>query len=289
MDYHHDRFEDFSLLVFKDEKLMAICPANIVQNKVFSHQGLTYGGFLLSENIKFNDVLNAWKGVLQYLYVNGVLELIMKLSPKIYHKLPSDEIDYLLFKSNAILYKRDIISALKLKTINYSKSRTEGIKRGEKHQLKVVEEDDLSKFWNHILIPNLKDKYQVNPVHTLEEIQELKNKFKNNIRHFNVYFNNTIVAGTTIFETKRVARAQYISGDESKNQLGSLDFLYDYLLTNVFDQKDYLDLGSSNGSNDESIKSGMLTWKEGFGARSIAQDFYKIETANYTELNDVML
>lgn len=289
MDYHHDRFEDFSLLVFKDEKLMAICPANIVQNKVFSHQGLTYGGFLLSENIKFNDVLNAWKGVLQYLYVNGVLELIMKLSPKIYHKLPSDEIDYLLFKSKAILYKRDIISTLKLKTNNYSKSRTEGIKRGEKHQLKVVEEDDLSKFWNHILIPNLKDKYQVNPVHTLEEIQELKNKFKNNIRHFNVYFNNTIVAGTTIFETKRVARAQYISGDESKNQLGSLDFLYDYLLTNVFDQKDYLDLGSSNERNDESIKSGMLTWKEGFGARSITQDFYKIETANYTELNDVIL
>ena len=28
MDYHNDRFEDFSLMVYKDEKLYAVFPAN---------------------------------------------------------------------------------------------------------------------------------------------------------------------------------------------------------------------------------------------------------------------
>ncbi|MFT6748422.1 MAG: hypothetical protein ACJAQ1_000334, partial [Flavobacterium sp.] len=45
MEYHSDRFEDFSLLVFNNkEKLVAILPANRVDESVFSHQGLTYGG-----------------------------------------------------------------------------------------------------------------------------------------------------------------------------------------------------------------------------------------------------
>jgi hypothetical protein len=45
MDYHKDRFEDYSLMVFENEKLVAVLPANRVDGCVYSHQGLTYGGF----------------------------------------------------------------------------------------------------------------------------------------------------------------------------------------------------------------------------------------------------
>ena len=53
MEYHSDRFEDFSLLVF-DEKntLKAILPANRVQDVLHSHQGLTYGGLIFNQNSK---------------------------------------------------------------------------------------------------------------------------------------------------------------------------------------------------------------------------------------------
>ena len=47
MDYHSDRFMDHSLLVFKDEKLIAVLPGNQVDNTVYSHQGLTYGGLIV--------------------------------------------------------------------------------------------------------------------------------------------------------------------------------------------------------------------------------------------------
>ena len=40
MEYHQDRFQDFSLLVFEEDKLVSILPANRVGDTVFSHQGL---------------------------------------------------------------------------------------------------------------------------------------------------------------------------------------------------------------------------------------------------------
>ena len=44
MEYHSDRFQDYSLIVLDGEKWVAVLPANVVENQVFSHQGLTYGG-----------------------------------------------------------------------------------------------------------------------------------------------------------------------------------------------------------------------------------------------------
>ncbi|MGM5470663.1 hypothetical protein ACS386_10325 [Flavobacteriaceae bacterium LMO-SS05] len=46
MEYHQDRFEDFSLMVFKKDKLIAILPANKIKNGVYSHQGLTFSGLI---------------------------------------------------------------------------------------------------------------------------------------------------------------------------------------------------------------------------------------------------
>ena len=52
MDYHKDRFEDFSLLIYKGERLYALLPANINDDVVYSHQGLTYGSFVLQDSAK---------------------------------------------------------------------------------------------------------------------------------------------------------------------------------------------------------------------------------------------
>ena len=50
----------------------------------------------------------------------------------------------------------------------------------------------------------------------------LKSKFPNNIRQFNVYKDEKIIAGTTVFESDFVAHSQYISADESKNSTGGI-------------------------------------------------------------------
>ena len=45
MDYHKDRFIDNSLMFYDaKDNLIAILPANISNNILYSHQGLSFGG-----------------------------------------------------------------------------------------------------------------------------------------------------------------------------------------------------------------------------------------------------
>ena len=139
------------------------------------------------------------------------------------------------------------------------------------------------------MIPNLEEKYHVKPVHSYQEMSMLQTKFPKNIRQFNVYYEGEIVAGTTIFESNQVAHAQYISANKSKNELGCLDYLYHFLATNVFKEKVYLDFGISNEYLGKKVNEGLLFWKESFGASTIVQDFYEVETQKFVKLKEVFL
>jgi hypothetical protein len=288
MDYHQDRFEDYSLMVYKDEKLVALLPANASHKKIVSHQGLTYGGLIVSETIKIKDFTSCLKAVLIHCEKEQFTHLQIKELPSIYGCIPNEELKYLMFILEANLMRRDTLSVLNLKhKPKPSKDRIAGDKRAEKHGLRVEEVDDFDAFWNAILIPNLKSKHETHPVHALEEISKLKAKFPKNIRQFNVYKDDKIVAGTTIFETKNVAHSQYISGNDDKNTIGSLDYLHAYLINEVFKDKTYFDFGVSNENNGKNINEGLNYWKEGFGARTITQDFYEIDLNNLNKLDTI--
>jgi len=288
MDYHIDRFEDHSLMIYKGDKLVALLPANVKDNIVYSHQGLSYGGVVLVSEIKMKDSLEIFKVLLLYLHDQNFKQLYIKPIPSFYTTQLSEETTYFMFLLKAQLIRRDTLSVIDYKSrFTISKNRKEGVKRSNRLDLEIKEVSDFKDFWNSILIPNLNSKHGVNPVHSLEEITQLKASFPSNIRQFNVYKDKKIVAGATVFETKQVAHTQYISGNAENNLLGSLDFLHFHLIKDIFSKKAYFDFGNSNLNNGLKINEGLLYWKEGFGARTITQDFYVIDTNKFTELNNV--
>ncbi|MEM6718752.1 MAG: GNAT family N-acetyltransferase [Bacteroidota bacterium] len=290
MDYHQDRFKDHSLMLYKKEKLVALFPANQHATHLYSHQGLTYGGLLINENLKLDDVIACLQQILEYLKEQNIQKLHLKLLPSMYNPMPYDELQYLLFILEAKLTRRDALSVVNMKhRPKLSRDRIAGNKRALKHNLVIKEVETFDEFWNSILIPNLNKKHSVKPVHSLAEIQQLKVAFPENIRQFNVYKEDIIVAGTTIFETQYVAHSQYISGNEDKNTLGSLDFLHMYLLDEVFQHKMYFDFGISNENQGKNINQGLHYWKEGFGARTITQDFYEIDVQNSHKLDTIFI
>ncbi len=290
MDYHANRFQDYSLIILDGEKWVAVLPANILENSVYSHQGLTYGGLVYNEKQKLETIVRVFKEILEFLIENKIVKLIVKLIPNIYHKKPASELNYALFLANSSLIRRDVLSVIDLTKQNkIASGRIEGVKKGLNLKLEIREETNFELFWNEILIPNLKNKFDAKPVHSLIEINKLHSLFPQNIRQFNVYQNNKIVAGTTIFETDDVAHAQYISGNESKSENGSLDFLYHHLITTVFKNKLYFDFGTSNEENGTKLNAGLSFWKESFGASTIVQDFYEIETKNYNLLENFII
>jgi len=289
MEYHKDRFEDFSLMVFKGNKLMALLPANRIDNEVFSHQGLTYGGFLLSNNIKLKEITEGFKAILEYLKLKKISTFHLKLIPSFYTSFPSEEIQQLLYILQAKLIKRELFSVIKLTaTYKIQGNRIEGVKKAKRNNLIIKEVEHLNDFWNTILAPNLWNRYQTKPTHSLEEIRYLKNQFPENIRQFNVYKDNTLIGGTTVFETPQVVHIQYISGDNNKQAYGTLDFLFHELLTKTFKHKHFFDFGSSSIPNTNQINSSLYYWKECFGAKGYTQDFFSIDPNKYYYLDDFL-
>jgi len=291
MEYHSDRFQDFSLLVFDEyDALKAIVPANVIDNKIHSHQGLTYGGIVIEASLKLEKYISIYSELLRFLNENNFETIHLKQIPTIYCSQPSEEINYALFLSEAKLTRRDTLVTIDLQSqFKIDSNRIEGVKRAEKLGLEIKKTTDFSGFWEEVLIPNLETKHEAKPVHSLEEIQKLQDKFPNNIVQYNVYDKNEIIAGTTLFLDKKTVHVQYISAIGDKNQHGALDFLFHYLITKEFSDYLYFDFGISNENQGKNINKGLQYWKETFGARTFTQDFHKVETKNFVKLNQVFL
>jgi hypothetical protein len=292
MEYHSDRFEDFSILVLdKKQKIKAILPANKLGNTLYSHQGLTYGGLVLQQKTKLQDVVEMLKMVLQFLQDQHIFSVQLKQLPSIYCDFPSDEMEQLCFLLKAKLIRREALSVIDFsRKIEISRVRKRGIERGQKMELDIKEVSDFEEFWSKMLVPNLQERYHAKPVHSLSEITHLKSKFPENIRQFNVYFENEIIGGVTLFVTKNVLHPQYISGNKKFNtKYGGLDFLYHYVMTNLATTQRYFNFGSSSENNGLQINTSLHYWKESFGGRTVVQNYYEIETQNHTLLDTVLL
>ena len=150
-------------------------------------------------------------------------------------------------------------------------------RRIENLDLDIIEEQDFEPFWTTILEPRLLEKFNAQPVHTLQEISLLKQKFPQNIKQYSVYQNDEIIAGITIFETKNGVKSQYGATSDKGEQVRALDFLFINLLHRYKRKgKLFFDMGIVNDENEKGYSSGLLKQKEELGCKVYNQDFYKI-------------
>ncbi len=289
MEYHQDRFEDASCLVINGKKLVAVFPANINEGAVYSHQGLSYGGLVIQADLKFREYLSIFKALLQELEKESIGELFLKEIPSFYCEVPSEESSYLLFLLKANCYRVDLGMVVDYsKLIPFSRTRKRGITRAKEAGLVIKEETDFETFWNEILVPNRATIHQVKPTHVLEEIKLLHSRFPERIKQFNCYYKGDIVAGATLFITQTTVHVQYAAANELRQELGSLDLLFDTLIP-IFKDKQYFSFGISNEAQGTKLNEGLNYWKESFGARGFVHRFYSIKTANYKLLNSVLI
>lgn len=291
MEYHQDRFDDFSLLIFKNETLLGILPANILDNEVHSHQGLTYGGLIVSAKLKTTEYIEIFKTILKYLHSLGIENLFVKEVPHFYFNQCSEEIKYLQFVLNAETYRKDVCSVINFQhefVISKSVKRDLNISKSKGSNLDWNGSFEL--FWNEILVPNLQQKHQKKPVHNLDEILYLKSKFPDNIYQINIISaDNKILGGTTLFVTNNVVHSQYIGVRNDVMKEGVLDLLYFQIIDRFKDDFSFFDFGISNENQGRNLNLGLLFWKEKFGARPVVQEFYKFKTNNFNDLENIYL
>ena len=277
MDYHSHRFTDYSLMFYRGEELVAIVPAHIKENCFCSHNGLTYGGMLLPCNTTTADVLELFNAMAGYLQENtAVTSIIYKPTPHIYHSYPCEEDLYALFRHGATLTKRKVSSAIPLNEPLPIGGRRK-LTAKTKASLHIVEDGDLATFWE-ILHERLQNKYDTAPVHSIEEISLLKERFPENIKFYSVADNDgNTLGGVVLFITGNVIHMQYSATTEEGRRLSALDYLYEELINNRYADKGYFDFGISVEDGGRYLNCGLIAYKERLGGRAVVYDTYVID------------
>ncbi len=281
MEYHSDRFQDAStILLNNSQNIIAVFPANIKNQTIYSHQGLTYGGLILKERNHIQEIIRNFYHIINHYQNKGVQEIIYKPVPNYFAQNPCDTEHFIMNMLNAEVLKVDTSFVTHLQEdIKLQERRRRSIKKAEKQNIKIEIGNQFEIFWNKILAPNLWDRYQTKPVHSLEEINLLHQRFPQNIKQANAYLDNEIVAGVTLFEFNNTAHCQYISSIDAGRISGAIDLLFYELIKHYKPLKKFFSMGTSNNSGKD-LNLGVSEYKESFDTKIYAHFHYQFKTEN---------
>ncbi|MEG1766371.1 MAG: GNAT family N-acetyltransferase [Muribaculaceae bacterium] len=277
MDYHNSRFSDFSLIAYAGSKIIGVLPANRCDNTLYSHQGLTFAGWLTqSQHFDVSNMLQIFDAMRIFLQENGIKELIYKASPHIYHQYPADEDLYAIFRNNGTLISSNISSTVSQDTpLLFNENARRAVKSATQHGVVISETTDFAPYWK-LLTETLNARHGVNPVHTLQEIELLHSRFPLNIRLFTASLGETLLGGVVVYLSINVAHAQYIAASEEGCEKKVLPLIFNQLISEDFSCAKYFDFGISNEQNGLILNEGLSMQKSGMGGRGIVYNTYKL-------------
>ena len=282
LNYHPpERFEDHSLIIKKDKRVIALFPATIRYEQhrriLTSHRGASYGGLITNFHVGIRETFDIVENLIHHARDNQFQGIDLTPPPIVYHKRPSHYVDFALVKNGFGYRKREISSVIPLtfseKEVLYtfSAESRRAVRRGVKLGVEVRECEEYEAFYQ-ILKRNLKMRHNVTPTHSLEELLLLKNIFPERIKLFGAFAEERMVAGVVMFICNpQVVLAFYISHNEDFQQYRGVNCLFFEIIKWAIREKyAYLDFGIFTVNMDPNW--GLGRFKESFGAQGIFRD-----------------
>lgn len=286
INYHGTKFNDHSLLALNDEELVGVLPMNEVGKNIYSHQGLTYGGWILSSEIRLHEFHELFKCFLNYLSDQGVEALHYKSIPYMYHLLPSQEDIHMMHLAGAICSGQHVNPVIMTSNLSaFQERRIRGMKKALKEGIRIEVSENIEAYYK--IVEDLLKGYNSNPAHSREEMIDLKKRFPNEIILHAAFVGNEMCAGILCFETPNCVRFQYIASTLEGKDKGALDLLFATLIQETYSKKNFIDFGTSTNNQGASLALGISQQKEGFGARTSVQPIYTLalNSVNWDALN----
>lgn len=285
LSYHQDRFEDCSLIVC-DEKgqLLAVFPAAFMpsdKSVVMSHPGISFGGILGSELCRGETMVLLMAEIGGYYGERGVSRLLYKPVPYFYHRMPVQDDLYALSRMGAIRYRCDLTSTIDLQNRGRIGSRRKrGYKKAQRNGVCIASGAQYAgRLWD-VLSENLV-KHGVKPVHSLDEIIVLHERFPEEIRFIVALYNNQVEAGVVLFHSPMVVHAQYIASSAEGYSVNALDMIFEHCIESAANcGARYFDFGNSNEDAGKVLNTGLYVFKSEFGAGGCVHEFYEIDLEN---------
>ncbi|MDE7382078.1 MAG: GNAT family N-acetyltransferase [Muribaculaceae bacterium] len=284
MDYHSDRFTDYSFLVYKGGSLRAMLPCNIVDGgdgaMLYSHQGLTYGGWILPKHhLDGEDVMELFSLIGEHMAKEGIEGFEYKKMPYIYGQTPFDEDRYALYRLGAVTAGCDLSSAIRFEeNPGFNTLMRRHLKKAGKIQGVEVREyttdEDIDRF-HRMLERCLLERHGEKPVHTAAELRLLHSRFPDNIRIIACQEAGEPRAGVVLYLCATVVHVQYICSTPEGRERGLLTYLFDKVINAGYGKREYFDFGISTEDEGAYLNTGLLRQKYSLGGRGVVYEkFY---------------
>lgn len=281
LSYHGSRFLDRSIVIERDGQWLGVIPAAehpADPSIVVSHPGASYGGIVHQGRLRGGQMLDALEAALARWVSAGYARLQYKAVPHIYHAGPAQEDLYALFRAGALRYRADLSSCIDLQyRLPVSERRRRACRKAQGTGVQVVQgRAHLAALWP-VLADNLMRKHGVAPVHTLDEITLLMDRFPEHIQVMAAQVDGAVEAGIVLFLGQTVAHAQYIAASARAYSVNALDLLFEEAVMQASRSgKRYFDFGISTEDAGRTLNAGLAQFKNEFGAGGVVHEFYEL-------------
>ena len=291
LNYHGDRFVDCSLMLYREEELVCVCPACVINEngtKIFwSHKGSTFGGLVLAAaEYKAEKVIELIKSLKSYLDEQNYAEVYLKITGHLFSVKEPDLLEYCLWHEGfenltEISTYVDLADCTDDLAANFNRTlrryRNRWLDAGaEFSELKTIEE--ISAFYQ-LLEDNL-GKHGASPIHTLDELIDLKfNRFPDEMVFYGTFLDNEMVAGCLLFKfikTKAMHMQYVATSQDIKNDLPSPAAFTYYSMMNVTREHDFarISWGTSTFEQGRILNDTLIRFKERVGSRYSQNNTY---------------
>jgi hypothetical protein len=270
MDYHADRFIDTSLMLVEGETLVAALPAHRQGASLHSHGGLTFGGLLMPVDSGISRVMGWFDTLIEHLHREGFERLVYKPIPHIFHRQPSEDDLYALYRHGARAIRCDLSTTVDLgHRLPLAKGRQHSLSKARRAGLVVRRSRDFDSFWA-LLGAVLAERHATMPTHSAAEMALLAERFSQ-IELFGAYAErdpHTLLAGAVTYRHAGVLHTQYLANSPAGREIGALDAVIFHLLEHETHGHRWLNFGTSTLNGGHRLNAGLAAQKEMFGGRS---------------------
>ena len=280
MEYHADRFEDFSYMLWKGSELVAVFVAGRLRTTpnpttLVAHPGLTYGGLVCAAELKYPVLEEAYAVLLNAFRAEGFAKLVIKPVARVFCRQPAEASLFYFHQQGFQLNGRELNSVIDLtQPLRISKGRKDNVRKARNAGVSVAVSADFAAFWP-LLTDNLWHTHGVRPPHSEAEIGMLQQRFPANIQLYVARQSDVVVGGVLLFldAAHGFVHTQYISANEQGKLVGAVDAIIAQILTDVQGHFSRFSFGISTAKGE--MNPGLLAQKEGFGAVVELMDSYE--------------
>ena len=280
MDYHRGRFQDHSLLFHLGGKLRACLPAHVVQGKLCSHQGLTFGGLLMCRDIRLGQLKAIAVALRDHLRREGLSHLDYRPMPHPYHEIPAEEDIVALAAEGAALSDARAVPFARAGNMRLSRDRLRDLRDKGLADLLVRRSEDVRGFMRYCAEHRAR-RFNSTLVHSADEMVLLAARFPDNIQHYVIERAGEILGGTILYRHGNCAKVQYSAPASAAVDDGVMTHLYCRLLDDMLPAGHWVDFGHSHDF-DGNHNAGVHQFKESLGARTVLLARYSLAAESRT-------